>query len=119
MNDRVCIQKGIPPQLPLGLSEDELIEQAKSAQSSVLGIFIVQLILQIFLKGSLDRLWNLFFTLQIICHLVIYTVPFPANTSIYIVEFTKLIEFTALNPDSLLQVAIGDPDLKLINFLAG
>ena len=119
MSDRIYIQKMIPPQLPFGVSEDELIKQAKSTQNCVLGISIVQLVLQIFLKGSLDRLWNLFFTMQIICYLVIYTVSLPANTSIYMVEFTKLIEFTVLNPDSLIQLAIGDPEFKLVNLMSG
>ena len=45
--------------------------------------------------------------------------PLPANTSIYMVEFTKLIEFTVLNPDSLIQVAIGDPNFKLVNLMSG
>ena len=56
--------------------------------------------------------------MQIICYLTIYTVPLPANTSIYMVEFTKLIEFTVLNPDSLIQAVIGDPEFKLVNLMS-
>ena len=63
MSDRVYIQKMIPTQLPKGVSEDEIIGQAKTAQGGILASVIVQLLLQIVLKGSLDRLWNLFFTM--------------------------------------------------------
>ena len=85
----------------------------------MLALFLIQIILQICLKGSLDRLWNLFFTMQIICYLVIYDIPLPANTDIYIIEFTKLIEFDILNPDGILRKITGDPDIKLVNLMTG
>lgn len=75
--------------------------------------------MQLVLKGSLDRLWNFFFTMQIICYLVIYDVQMPANTEIYMQQFTKLIEFDLVNPDSILQKITGDPDFKLASFVMG
>jgi len=46
----------------------------------------------------------MFFTLQIICYTKIYDIAIPGNADIYIVEFTKLIEFDVLNPDTILQM---------------
>lgn len=43
----------------------------------------------------------------------------PANTEIYIQEFTKLIEFDILNPDGIGRKITGDPDFKLASFIAG
>ena len=43
----------------------------------------------------------------------------PANTDIYVTEFTKLIEFKILNPDGILQMVTNDPDMKLVNLLSG
>ena len=61
----------------------------------------------------------MFFTLQIICYLKIYDVAIPANADIYVVEFTKLIEFDVLNPDSIIQLITSNPDFKLIDWLMG
>lgn len=55
------------------------------------------------LKGSMNNMWNLYFTLQIICYLTIYDISFPANTEIYLVEFVKLLEFEFLKPDKFIQ----------------
>ena len=50
----------------------------------------------------MDDLWELYFTLQIACYLSFYKIMFPANAQIYIIEFTKLIEFSILNPEGLI-----------------
>jgi len=56
-------------------------------------LVVVQLLAQICLKGSLNDLWTLFFTMQIMCYLKIYDVILPANAELYVVEFTKIVEF--------------------------
>lgn len=61
----------------------------------------------------------MFFTLQIVCYLKIYDVPIPGNADIYIVEFTKLIEFDVLNPDSIIRLISGNPDFKLTDWVLG
>ena len=56
-------------------------------------LVVVQLLAQICLKGSLNDLWTLYFTMQIMCYLRIYDVNFPVNTEMYLIEITKIIEF--------------------------
>jgi len=55
--------------------------------------------------------------LQLLCYLVIYDVPLPANSIIYITEFTKLIEFDILNPEGIIK--LHDEDFVLENFISG
>lgn len=53
-----------------------------------------------------------------ICYLVIYTdLPIPANTKIYIKEFTKVIEFESLNPEGVIRFF--SPNFKLEDWLNG
>lgn len=76
--------------------------QATSASNSMKAMMFLQLIIQLFLRGSLDELWNMFFALQVMCYFQIYDVPIPSNTEIYIEQFTKLIEFDILNPEGII-----------------
>jgi hypothetical protein len=69
------------------------------------------LLAQIFLKGSLDQLWSLFFTIQLIVFLNIYAVPISSFSEIYTSELTKLVQFDILNPDGLLKLI--EPDMSL------
>ena len=61
----------------------------------------------------------MYLTLQMMCYLKIYSVAFPANFDIYLVQFTKLIEFDILNPETLIQTIIDDKDFRLIDWVLG
>ena len=87
-----------PPQVPKGVSEDRLLKDATNTNNAMLGMIIIQLLGQLFLKGGLNDLWSMFFTLQIVCFLKYYTIPVPSNTEIYRDQFAKLIEFDLFNP---------------------
>lgn len=119
MSDRIYIQEKLPRQLPPGVDESQLKSEAATASNGMKALFFVQIILQICLKGAMNDFWVMFFTLQIICYLKIYDVPIPGNADIYVVEFTKLIEFDILNPDSILQLIMSDPDFKLMDWIVG
>ena len=93
--------KTVPRQLPKGVNAAELEKDAESASDAMKGMVFVQLIAQLFLKGAMNDLWNLYFTLQIMCYLQIYDIPIPSNSEIYVQEFTKIIEFEILNPEAL------------------
>lgn len=84
------------------MSQNEIEVQAKSASTSMITLVILQLLAQIFLKGSMDELWSLFFTLQIISYLNVYGAPIPANSELYLRELTSLVEFDIVNPEKLL-----------------
>lgn len=88
MSDRVYIQKLVPTQLARGFSEEDLVFQAETTQGSMLAIVIIQLVLQIMIKGSFDQLWSLLMTLQLVCYLKIYEVAVPANTEIFLEQLT-------------------------------
>ena len=67
------------------------------------------------MKGAIHDLISLYFTLQIICYLSIYDTPLPSNTEIYMQEFTNLIEFKALKPDSIVKVI--NPEFNLMEWV--
>ena len=53
------------------------------------------------------------------CYLSIYDVPIPANAKIYVNEFTKLVEFDMINPNTLGGLVFSDPDFNMIQMILG
>lgn len=51
--------------------------------------------------------------------MTIYDIPIPSNAEIYIKEFTKLIEFDILNPDSLIGMFSDNKNFKLMDWVMG
>lgn len=47
-------------------------------------IIIIQILLQLLLKGSIDDTWNMFLILQLCAYAQIYDIAFPINVEIYI-----------------------------------
>ena len=82
--------------------EKELVDDAQSASKGMTSIVIVQLIMQISMKGSLDDIWGLYLTLQLIAYISMYETNIPANVEIYFNEFRKLVNFEILKPDNLI-----------------
>ena len=111
--------KDVPTQLPNEISEQNVVASAEAAKDGMTSMFILQLIMQVCLKGSLNDLWLMFFTLQIMCYLVIYDIPIPANAGIFLVEFTRLIEFDILNPETFIRLITGNPDFDLVGYITG
>lgn len=49
----------------------------------------------------------------------IYDIPIPGNAEIYVIEFTKMIEFDIFNPESIGKMISKDDDFKLMDFIMG
>jgi len=116
---RTYIQKDMPPQLPKWVDEDALKREAENASNGMKVLFFLQLLIQLFLKKSLEQLFVLFFTLQVLCYMSIYNVFIPSNSQLYVAEFTKLIEFDVLNPDTIIATVTGNKDFKISDFILG
>jgi hypothetical protein len=56
-------QISIPAQLPIGVSAAEVQSSAEAGSRGALALIIFQIVLQIFLKGSMDELFVLFMVL--------------------------------------------------------
>ena len=56
------------------------------------------------MKGSIDKIINLLYTLQLTKSISFYALKFPANAQIYIDELRKLVDAEALKPDNLLEM---------------
>ena len=80
-------------------------------------MMIFQIILSIFLKGALNDLWGLFFTLQVLCYLTVYDTTIPSSAEMYLKEITKIIEFDILSPEGAIKVIYPDFDLRA--FISG
>jgi len=69
----------VPRQLPKGISEDSIAIQAKVAFIGMTSVFIIQFGLMHYLKGSIQTLMTLYFTLQLICYLELFGIAIPSN----------------------------------------
>mgnify|MGYP000886203549 CR=1 FL=1 len=83
----------------------------------MLAVMIVQIIMQLFMKGSLDNIMGLFLSLQIICYTMRYKVKLPSITEMVLIEFQKIIEFDILNPEGFAKYI--DPEFDLKAWLTG
>lgn len=98
--------------MPKGVDPEKEEEKAEMSASALKAMMIVQIVLSVFLKGALDDLWGLYFTLQIMCYMSIYDVNFPASANMYVEEFTKIIEFDILEPEGMIGIFVPDFDLR-------
>ena len=80
----LTIVKDFPTQLPKGVSEKAITVSAESAKDAMTVIIIVQIIMQGFLKGVIEDLWSLYFTLQLCSYLTLLNVSIPGNAEIYV-----------------------------------
>jgi hypothetical protein len=69
MSERIYIQSKVPNQLPNGVSEEDLLKDAKTATDGIKAMFVVQIFLQICLKGSMKFLLTMYYTIQMMCYL--------------------------------------------------
>ena len=88
--------------MPRGLSEEVLVQEAKTVSDSLESLMIIQLVLQVALKGSINDIWSLFLILQLIAYLSLYDTSVPSNVEIYVTEFRNMVTFQILKPDKLL-----------------
>jgi hypothetical protein len=102
--ERSTMKKSVPKQLPKSVDAEELSANAEAAASSFQSLIFIQLGLQVFLKGSIDDMWNLYLMMQLIVFFTMYDIPIPANIEVYNDEFRKLIQFDILQPDNLLGI---------------
>ena len=86
-SDQNILVKYVPVQLPKGVDIKEVYDQVKTTKNSMTALVIIQLVSQLFLKSKLEQLWNLFFTLQLICYLKTYSLDLPANADLFVIEF--------------------------------
>ena len=79
-----------------------LVREAKTVSDSLESLMIIQLVLQVTLKGSINDIWSLFLILQLIAYLSLYDTSVPSNVEIYVTEFRNMVTFQILKPDKLL-----------------
>ena len=66
------------------------------------------------MKGSIERIMNLIYFLQMIKALSLYEIKYPGNSEIMIDETRKLIDFEALKPDNIIKLFVEDFDLQAV-----
>ena len=62
-DSRIKIEADLPRQLPNWVNATEVLKDAVQTSNSFNGLTIVHLLSQILLKGKLDDLWNMFFSI--------------------------------------------------------
>lgn len=96
---KTVFPKPIPMQLPRGVAESELDAAAKKA---MLAIVASQVVIAIFIKAAIKRMWQLFFFLQMVCALHIIQIRFPVHVDIMLSNIRLIIFFEILKPNILL-----------------
>ena len=101
----------LPRQLPVGMSEEEIAEKAKAAESGMTALIILQICVQLFMKQNMADMMVCIFTIQLCCYYTFYATSLPGNAEIYLEQFRSMIKMDAIQPDNLLKLI--DEDLSV------
>ena len=107
-----------PKQLPSGFSEEQIQASAQATTRVVTAIMIVQIFMQIILKGSVKTLIDLFMAIQTMVYASLFNLQMSAITEMILAEFQKLIEFQMLNPQNFVQTFI-DEEFTIASWMSG
>ena len=73
--------------------EEVLVKKAEEQTAGVTSIMIIQFVVSIMLKGSIQYLFMMVLSIQIIVYFPIYTVDIQPNTLIFLEALRKIAEF--------------------------
>ena len=59
----------------------------------MLSLMIIQIILQLLLKQSIEHILSFLFTLQYLTYIIHFNIQLPAFVEVFLLEMVKLIEF--------------------------
>jgi hypothetical protein len=115
--DRTMMAIRMPRQFPEGVDSEAVEHQAVVLKYVIIGILIVILLISIKVRASFENLWNMYFTLQMIVYMDVFTTAVPANAVICSQEIKELIDFDFLNPERIVQFWL--PNFKLAAWIKG
>ena len=78
----------MPKQVKSKEELDSLTSTGESAENMIAGQFVVSLVLNLVLSGTLSQLWNIFNTMQLLTALPLLDINTPSN----IIELSKKFE---------------------------
>ena len=98
-----AIRKAIPPQVEPGLLADVLEVAGDFLQISSFGLLAGNAILNMILKGSLQHVWSLINTLQVIIFAPLINIQFPGNAFMFFEKMFQVAIFEVLPSKQLLS----------------
>lgn len=107
-NIKEPLVKSIPAQLPKGADREQIEKTALRSTQGFTVIVVVQIVLQLVMKQSIDLLWSMFFVLQLFKAMTIYDIQLQAETLIFMKELRNFIDFQSLQPDFLIKTLINE-----------
>ena len=110
------LEFALPTQLPKNIDEKKLKMQIQAANSAVSSTMIIELIVQVFLKGAMDDLILLILELQYIKNYQELDVVLPALIQIVNEKIEIIVEFKFLNPDAILKMIDKDLNMNKLMF---
>ena len=78
---------------------------------------VVQVVMQVMLKGSIKTILDLFMTLQLLVYVTIFNLRIPALAVMVLTEIKKLIEFEALNIVNFIKMI--NPEFSIEEWISG
>ena len=107
----------LPKQLENGVDEEVVETTAKNAKQIMFVVFVLQVTFQYLLKGIVKLIMELFLGIQLIVYITLFEIQIPSIAELVLLEFKKLLEFEAANPESMIKLF--NPDFDLKNWLSG
>jgi len=96
--------ESVKSQLPEGVTTEEVAGDARKASGATGGVAVVQIITQVCMKGSIEKVMMLIYYLQLTKSISFYSIKLPANAQLYLEETRKFVDGEYIKPEYLMMV---------------
>lgn len=95
--------KSVPKQIKS--EEDKILVESVSSTASMLvtGIVVTTITLNLFLMMSLQELWGMINTMQLVLHIPLMSLSIPANALLFFQSLISIVTFNVVDVSAYLQ----------------
>ena len=93
----------IPRQLPEGIVAEEIEEQMITTKNALGSFLVIQLILQIYMKGNYIAMLRFLYVIQYVTYLYLLDIGYPATVDMFLEQCKSLSEFDMIKLEKIYE----------------
>ena len=105
----------IPRQFPSQDEVEKVENQGKTSLESSKSSLVANLVTNVLLQGSLNKIWNMINGLQLIEHMKFFKIKSPGNVNLYTGFFAQISNFDIIETDEITDLLGYVPEMDAIS----
>jgi hypothetical protein len=97
--ENTVIRRSLPRQIPLTGFAISMVKNGESATTTTQAVMAGNVFLQLFLRASLNHLWSMINTQQIILMMPLFNLAIPANAALFFGYLKQIASFDIIPTD--------------------